>query len=124
MGGLAQRMKKGERGGLAFKGIGCVVKTKKKKKDKEAKPKKICGVVVEPEAVNEEGFAVETAVPKYDHLTESELRRKEIQDEREEKMLEERAAMNHSDKIVQFNEYLGAITEHNDMAKVASLQNG
>ncbi|KAJ3117656.1 hypothetical protein HDU96_006086 [Phlyctochytrium bullatum] len=91
-------------GSLKLKGFG--VQKKKKKKSKESKE------VVER--------AIESAAPQPTGrvLTPAEQRFEEIRKKRQAEKAAKVAAKSHKERVAEFNEYLGKLSEHHDIPKV------
>jgi protein FAM32A len=100
-------------GALSFKGD----KKKAKKKNRKAKHH------LEDEKKKE---LIETAsVPdEDDELTEAERKAFHYKLEKDRKDLENVAAKSHRERIEEFNEKLGQLTEHNDIPRVSAAGNG
>ena len=95
-------------GKLNFKG-------EKKKKKKANKKKRKSKHKNEEEAV---------VVDDDDDLTEVEKRSLKIKQIREEQDLKKLATKSHRERIEQFNDQLGQLTEHNDIPRVSAAGNG
>lgn len=59
-----------------------------------------------------------------EELTESERRSMKFKQEKEKRDLERIAGKSHRERVEEFNEKLGKLTEHNDIPRVSAAGNG
>lgn len=59
-----------------------------------------------------------------DDLTEAEKKALQLQKEREKKEIERLANQSHRERVEEFNEKLGNLTEHNDIPRISAAGNG
>jgi hypothetical protein len=94
--------------------------TKKKKKSKhnlEDKP--------HHDAVKKQSEKVPSDDDDEDEdLTEAEKKGLQLQKEREKKEIERVAKQSHRERVEEFNEKLGKLTEHNDIPRISAAGNG
>uniref|UniRef100_A0A7R9VT13 DUF1754-domain-containing protein n=1 Tax=Pseudictyota dubia TaxID=2749911 RepID=A0A7R9VT13_9STRA len=110
-------------GKLSFKGD---KKSKKaKKKSRKAKHRSSKG--------HNDEETKRTELPSSDHenagssdddMTEAERRAMKVKLERERKDLEKIARQSHRERVENFSEKLGSLTEHNDIPRVSAAGNG
>ncbi|KAI9592884.1 hypothetical protein BDF19DRAFT_450473 [Syncephalis fuscata] len=88
------------------------IKKKSKKKKKEEKAKLVA-------ALKDAGIDSSSGAVEYsDGKTQAEIRFEEVQRKREEDRIKKAAAKSHKEKVAEFNEYLGNLSEHYDIPKV------
>eukprot|EP00798_Chlamydomonas_sp_ICE-L_P021516 gene21516-28500_t len=113
-------------GKLKLKGGACLKTDSAKKKKKKNSSKTLAALVsVEPpedgegEAVELDPSAKIRALLHGKELQSSEVDDKRTQAERkEEERLRKLAGKSHKDRVNEFNEYLGSLSEHHDIPKV------
>jgi protein FAM32A len=102
-------------GSLSFKGD----KKKAKKKNKKSKYKaddKLCR--------DETEQAQEVGDDDDDDMTEAERKAMKFKMERQRQESEKVANKSHRERVEEFNEKLGSLTEHNDIPRVSAAGNG
>lgn len=91
--------------------VGGALSFKDDKKKKKKKKKKVKHELKKDE---------EITVPE-EELTEAQKKALRLKEERERKELEKVASKSHRDRVEEFNEKLGQLTEHNDIPRVSLL---
>ncbi|GAB5362491.1 hypothetical protein AAMO2058_000801500 [Amorphochlora amoebiformis] len=100
-----------QRGKLSFKTAGKKKKKKKRKnadKDSERTDKKLKSSDSKSRSKEE----------KFEGLTESEKNYLKTKSKMEERLIKKKIKKTHREKIKEFNNYLGSLTEHNDIPRV------
>mmetsp|Transcript_18777 Transcript_18777/g.37962 ORF Transcript_18777/g.37962 Transcript_18777/m.37962 type:complete len:111 (-) Transcript_18777:139-471(-) len=102
-----------QKGKLSFKGSG--KKKKKKKRKKETKEAEEATSVIEKKQKQDDG---KDSIKEPEGMTESEKNFLRAKARREALLIEKNIKKTHREKIKEFNEYLGSLTEHNDIPRV------
>ncbi|RKP26822.1 hypothetical protein SYNPS1DRAFT_27499 [Syncephalis pseudoplumigaleata] len=90
------------------------IKKKSKKKKKERERERMAEALKQASIDSGETYQQEHD----DGKTPAERRFEEVQRKREEERIKKAAAKSHKEKVAEFNEYLGNLSEHYDIPKV------
>mmetsp|Transcript_6935 Transcript_6935/g.15884 ORF Transcript_6935/g.15884 Transcript_6935/m.15884 type:complete len:113 (+) Transcript_6935:98-436(+) len=104
-------------GSLSFKGDKDKKKKAKKKKSRESKHRA-------REKDNAKRGEGEVRDVEDDGLTAAERKAHRFSEEQQRRQLEKAAKRSHRERIEDFNEKLGRLTEHNDIPRVSAAGNG